>query len=89
MPERELGVSDFGISAGGGPPEPAEGRVARDDARFDLAHQIRRITSAMVGLPIDDADITNATAALKDVADGLEERAGAGTPVACPTRSGR
>jgi len=78
MPERELGGSDFGISAGGGPPEPSEGHVAREDARFDLAHQIRRITSAMVGLPVDDADIASATAVLKEVADGLEQRAGPG-----------
>jgi acyl-coenzyme A thioesterase PaaI-like protein len=78
MPERELGVSDFGISAGGGAPVPGEGHVAKEDARFDLAHQLRRITSAMVGLPIDDADITSAASVLKDVADGLEQGAGPG-----------
>jgi acyl-coenzyme A thioesterase PaaI-like protein len=78
MPDPELGVSDFGISPGGGARGPGEGRPAQEDARFDLAHQLRRITSAMVGLPIDDAEITGATAALKEVADELERSAGPG-----------
>ncbi|HEY5026050.1 MAG TPA: PaaI family thioesterase [Acidimicrobiales bacterium] len=78
MPDPELGVSDFGISPGGRSPAPAETRPAGEDARFDLAHQVRRITSAMVGLPIGDADITAAAAALKDVADELERGAGPG-----------
>jgi acyl-coenzyme A thioesterase PaaI-like protein len=78
MPERELGVSDFGISAGGGAQGPGHPRSAGADARFELAHQLRRITSAMVGLPIDDADITAAAATLKDVADGFDRVAGPG-----------
>jgi acyl-coenzyme A thioesterase PaaI-like protein len=78
MPDPELGVSDFGISAGGGAAGTGEARVAGEDARFDLAHQLRRITSAMVGLPIADTDITSAAAALKEVADGLEHVAGPG-----------
>jgi acyl-coenzyme A thioesterase PaaI-like protein len=78
MPDPELGVSDFGISAGGGARGPGEDRPAKEDSRFDLAHQLRRITSAMVGLPIDDAEITGASAALKEVADRLEGSAAPG-----------
>ena len=81
MPDGELGVSDFGISAGGG------ARADRRDderrrrwpriARFDLAVEVRRITCAMVGLPIADDDIDAATAALK----GGGRRLGGRTPV--------
>jgi acyl-coenzyme A thioesterase PaaI-like protein len=76
----ELAVSDFGISPGGGVPGSLDEhtRGAADDARFDLAHEMRRITSAMVGLPIADDDIGAATAALKGVADGLEHHAAPG-----------
>jgi len=88
MPDGELGVSDFGISPGGPPTEAArragatEGaesaRRESEDVRFELAAQLRRITSAMVGLPIADTDIDAATAAVKEVADGLEQVAGPG-----------
>ncbi|MGD0378834.1 MAG: PaaI family thioesterase [Acidimicrobiales bacterium] len=78
QPPGELGVSDFGISPGGGLPGPGEPHPPVQDARFELAHQLRRITSAMVGLPIDGADIDVAAAALKQIADGLEQAAGPG-----------
>jgi acyl-coenzyme A thioesterase PaaI-like protein len=80
MPDNEFGVSDFGISAGGGVAGSGEARprAATHDARFDLADQLRRIASAMVALPIADDDITAATAAVKDVADELEAGAGPG-----------
>jgi acyl-coenzyme A thioesterase PaaI-like protein len=75
MADRELGVSDFGISVGGGPgaaDEPPRG----PDARFEMAHAIRRITTAMVGADIPDAEITAATATLGDVADRLDAATG-------------
>jgi acyl-coenzyme A thioesterase PaaI-like protein len=84
MPDQELGVSDFGITAGGGVPGAVAGSrddnapSATEDARFDLAREVRRITSAMVSLPIADDDINAATAALKGVADALEAHAGPG-----------
>jgi acyl-coenzyme A thioesterase PaaI-like protein len=80
MPDKEFGVSDFGISAGGGGAGPGEGKArgAARDARFELADQLRRIASAMVGLPLTDEAITAATAAAKDVADALEAGAGPG-----------
>jgi acyl-coenzyme A thioesterase PaaI-like protein len=76
-PERELGVSDFGISVGGAPQKP-EHREAAHDARFALADEVRRVTSAMVGLPLTDVDIEAATAAVREVADRLEAVAGPG-----------
>src|SRR5271169_87655 len=78
MPERELGVSDFGISPGGGVVGPGAPRHPVEDARFELAGHMRRITSAIVGLPIVDAEIAVAAAALKEVADGLERGAAPG-----------
>jgi acyl-coenzyme A thioesterase PaaI-like protein len=78
MPEPELGVSDFGISAGGRGRGPGAPRHDGVDARFELADQLRRVTSAMVGLPISDTDITAAAAAIKGVADELERAAGPG-----------
>jgi acyl-coenzyme A thioesterase PaaI-like protein len=78
MPEPELGVSDFGISPGGAGHGPGGSQRGGADARFELAHQLRRVTSAMVGLPIADTDITAAGAALKEVADDLERVAGPG-----------
>jgi acyl-coenzyme A thioesterase PaaI-like protein len=83
MPDGELGVSDFGISPGGGPgagvgaPRP-DAANRGDDERFELADQLRRVTSAMVGLPIADPDIVAAAAAVKAVADELERAAGPG-----------
>jgi acyl-coenzyme A thioesterase PaaI-like protein len=95
MADGELGVSDFGISPGGGGAGvgvgagAAAGAAAGDaagagagagaeDARFELANQLRRITSAMVGRPIDEPDITTAAAAIGEVADRLESAAGPG-----------
>jgi acyl-coenzyme A thioesterase PaaI-like protein len=79
-PEGDPGVSDFGISVGpvapGGARHPSD--ADGDDPRFDLAAEVRRITSAMVGLPLTDADIAGATAALALVADKLEAAAGPG-----------
>jgi acyl-coenzyme A thioesterase PaaI-like protein len=95
-PDGELGVSDFGISVGGaGTPASVEGqgretgREAGHDARFELADQIRRITSAMVGLPLADEDIDAATAQLHEVADRLEAVSGPGRrPRAQPDAAG-
>ncbi len=86
MPEGEHGgVSDFGISlsAGAGASASAGGGTeavhkATEDARFELADQIRRITSAMVGAPISDGDITAAADDLREVADRLQRVAGPG-----------
>ncbi len=78
MPERELGVSDFGISPGGEIQDAAAPRETVEDARFELANQVRRIMSAMVGLPIADDAIHDASAALKEVADTLEGAAAPG-----------
>jgi hypothetical protein len=79
-PEGGPGVSDFGISTGApdaaGRHDPSE--LASDALRFQLAAEIRRITSAMVGLPLTDADIAAATTAVAGVADTLEAAAGAG-----------
>jgi acyl-coenzyme A thioesterase PaaI-like protein len=79
-PEGDPGVSDFGISVGqvasGGPRQPSDG--SGNDPRFDLAAAVRRITSAMVSLPLADGDITAATADLAQVADRLEAAAGPG-----------
>jgi acyl-coenzyme A thioesterase PaaI-like protein len=83
MPDGELGVSDFGITPGGGPgagvgaPRP-DAASAGDDERFELAHQLRRVTSAMVGTPIAEPDIVTAAAAVKAVADELERVAAPG-----------
>jgi acyl-coenzyme A thioesterase PaaI-like protein len=82
-PDGELVVSDFGISvAGAGAPGPAAAGEPRHeagtDARFALADEIRRITSAMVGLPLSDEDVEAATEALQVVADRLEAVSGPG-----------
>jgi len=77
-PEGEPGVSDFGISTGEvRRPGDASG-LAGDDLRFELAAEVRRITSAMVGLPLTDADISAATTAVAQVADRLEDAAAPG-----------
>jgi acyl-coenzyme A thioesterase PaaI-like protein len=81
-PEGGPGVSDFGISTG----DATAGTVERgahaappsDDRRFALAVAVRRITSAMVGLPLTDKDIDAATAAITEVAERLEAAAGPG-----------
>jgi hypothetical protein len=79
-PEGEPGVSDFGISIGEvaarGSHDPS--MVAGDDPRFGLAAEVRRITSAMVGLPLTDDDIAAATMVVAELADRLEAAAGLG-----------
>jgi acyl-coenzyme A thioesterase PaaI-like protein len=79
-PEGEPGVSDFGISTGEvvvRGPKGGDGSGG-DDLRFGLAAEVRRVISAMVGLPLTDTDIAAATAAVAEVADGLENAAGPG-----------
>ena len=74
----EPGVSDFGIS-GGAVAHPRHGAAAGPvDPRFALAAAVRRLTSAMVGLPLDRPDIEAATVAVAAVADRLEAAAGPG-----------
>jgi len=86
--DRELGVSDFGISATGAGASAPELHPARD-ARFELADQVRRITRAMVGLPLADDAIDEATAALRATGDALEAAAGPGRrPRAQPDPTG-
>jgi acyl-coenzyme A thioesterase PaaI-like protein len=79
-PEGDPGVSDFGISTGElGVRGPGAGSgPGSDDLRFQLAGEVRRIISAMVGLPLPDHDIAAATEAVAQVADRLEEAAGPG-----------
>jgi hypothetical protein len=79
-PEGDPGVSDFGISvadlgARGPSDHPAP---AGDDPRFELAAEVRRITSVMVGRPLTPGDISAATADLARVADRLEAAAAEG-----------
>jgi acyl-coenzyme A thioesterase PaaI-like protein len=79
-PEGDPGVSDFGISVAD---VGARGRrdpsvPAGDDPRFDLASQVRRITSIMVGRPLSHEDVSAATADLALVADRLEAAAAEG-----------
>jgi acyl-coenzyme A thioesterase PaaI-like protein len=79
-PEGDPGVSDFGISSGEiaarGSHDPSV--QSGDDPRFALAAEVRRVTSAMVGLPLSEADIDAATAAVAAIADRLESVAGPG-----------
>jgi hypothetical protein len=79
-PEGDPGVSDFGISSGEvaarGPHDALA--LSGDDPRFELAAAVRRITSAMVGLPLTDADIAAAAADLAEVAGRLEAAAAPG-----------
>ena len=96
-PEGEPGVSDFGISSGqvagrsrrvGSEPVAAE--ASGDDLRFELAAEVRRITSAMVGLPLTEDDIAAARSAVAAVADRLEAAAGPGRrPRAQPDAVGK
>ena len=80
MPERELGVSDFGISPGGEAARPRRApRETVEDARFELAdagaadHECHGGTPHRRTRPSHDA-----AAALKEVADGLERVADPG-----------
>jgi acyl-coenzyme A thioesterase PaaI-like protein len=78
------GVSDFGISRLGQPAgrDPRSRRAAGTPApaipRFAAAAALRRITTAVVGLPVDDGDMAEAVTALEAVADRLEACAGPG-----------
>jgi acyl-coenzyme A thioesterase PaaI-like protein len=76
----EFGVSDFGISSGDvrdhRPHEPTG--TGGGDARFELAASVRRITAAMVGLPLSEDDISGAAAAVAGIADRLERAAAPG-----------
>jgi acyl-coenzyme A thioesterase PaaI-like protein len=79
-PEGGPGVSDFGISTGESAARGhhrGRGSVS-DDTRFELAAAVRRITSAMVTLPLADADIEAATVIVHEVAERLENAAGPG-----------
>lgn len=75
-------VSDFGISvrqpAVVHPRRPAADEGAPGDARFAAAAQLRRMTTAIVGLPIPDDEWRAAAAALAAVADRLDAAAGPG-----------
>jgi acyl-coenzyme A thioesterase PaaI-like protein len=79
------GVSDFGISVSGPPGAPRKieappppGAPAAEDPRFELAAALRRITSAMVGVPLTDEDVRAATSRVAALADDLERAAGPG-----------
>lgn len=88
------GVSDFGISVRGEPVEhprhpEADEATHVPDPRFALADQVRRITAAMVGLPLTDSAIDIATGELRVLADRLEMEAGPGRrPRAQPDPAG-
>jgi acyl-coenzyme A thioesterase PaaI-like protein len=70
---RRGGGSGTGTGSGSG-----EGADGSGDARFALAAELRRVTSAMVGTPLTEADIEAAAAAVKAVADRLDQVAGPG-----------
>ena len=88
-----LGVSDFGISPGGRRPVPASRWASTDgggagpatvdgeasvDPRFELATEVRRIISAMVGSPLTSGDIAAAARAVRQIAERLEAAAAPG-----------
>ena len=90
-PEGGPGVSDFGISSGGAPVTGRRGATdeatgigadvdadADADPRVALADAVRRITTASVGRPVPDLDLSEAAAALVAVAERLEAAAGPG-----------
>jgi hypothetical protein len=78
----EPGVSDFGISVSGGArapgAPPAPDLQPTDDPRFELAAAVRRVTSVMIGAPLDDEDIRAATEGVAAIASALERVAGPG-----------
>lgn len=84
MSPTDEGVSDFGISRLGQPAAHhagagrRTGESPRGDPRFAAAAALRRITTAVVGLPVDDVDIAEAAAVLEEVAERLEACAGPG-----------
>jgi hypothetical protein len=76
--DEHAGVSDFGIYAGK-PVGAAAVHVPRPhDARFELAAAIRRLTSITVGGNLADSEVNRAAAALSEIAEDLERRAGPG-----------
>jgi acyl-coenzyme A thioesterase PaaI-like protein len=79
-PEGVPGVSDFGISTGHGASGDSDvpGGAGVDDARFALAAAVRRVTSALVGLPLTESAVSAATKAVDEAAEGLERAAGPG-----------
>jgi Thioesterase superfamily len=76
--ESGSGVSDFGISKGVPVGEGAVSVPHAHDPRFELAAAVRRVTTAMVGANLEDSDLNLAAAAVSEIADGLERRAGPG-----------
>ncbi|HVC71846.1 MAG TPA: PaaI family thioesterase [Acidimicrobiales bacterium] len=74
-PEGGPGVSDFGISGG---ELTAPAGHDSDDVRFALASAVRRVTSAMVGQPLDQGALLAAAAAVAAAADAMEAAAGPG-----------
>ena len=88
--DAQPGVSDFGISlrqaadvARGGHEEHAP------DPRFALADEVRRVTRALVGLRVPDAEVAAATEQMRDLADRLEASAEPGRrPRAQPDPAG-
>ena len=79
------GVSDFGITRAGAPAAPRgrrePGPDGQEDARFAVAAAVRRITSALVGRPIEDDELHDAATALEALADRLEVSAAPGRRV--------
>lgn len=78
------GVSDFGISRAGSP-ALSSSRHRRPsvsgpggDHRFAAAAAVRRITTTLVGSPIDDDELDEAVRLLESVAERLEAVAGPG-----------
>jgi acyl-coenzyme A thioesterase PaaI-like protein len=80
--DSESSVSDFGITARHAavthPRPPAGDDAAGTDPRFAVAGELRRITTALVGLPIADDDLREAAVSLAAVAEQLEGAAGPG-----------
>ncbi|HUO48430.1 MAG TPA: PaaI family thioesterase [Acidimicrobiales bacterium] len=82
MTPGEPGVSDFGISAGGGDGggigHTAHAEHPDGDPRFALAAAVRRVVTAMVASPVPDEETRALTAEVESVADRLEAVAGPG-----------
>ena len=81
-PEDHGSVSDFGMAPdtlSGTPLSGAEttaGSDAYQDPRYELAAVLRRITTAVVGNDLTDAEITSVLGAAVDIATTLEDGAG-------------
>ena len=84
---KDLGtVSDFGIVPEGLPSAPAADDKGHEDPRYELAAVLRRITTAVVGADLTDAQITAALGPATEIATTLEARSGAQAPPAGPSR---